>query len=126
VTDYTERRIIVLLVEDAAQGNLAAGLIDPIGGEWTFHVEPAEGVRWAMTPEEAAALEAEFAARRILHAIELRPDATGDFHPEVRAQTLIFDTDEWAPQEVLAVLTAADPTFAQGFPEGENLDGVIL
>jgi hypothetical protein len=129
VTEYTERRIIVTRVEDAAEANTAAKQVDTVGGELTFaEAEAAVGVRWcnwAMKPEEAEALEAEFAARRILHDIELRPDAAGDFHPEVQAHALIFDTTEWAPEEVQAVLAAVDPEFAQGLPEGA-IDGVVL
>jgi hypothetical protein len=129
MTEYTERRIIVMLVADAAQANTAAKQVDTVGGELTFaEAEAAVGVRWcnwAMKPDEAADLEAEFATRRILHDVEVRPDGAGSFNPEVRAHALIFDTTEWAPEEVQAVLAATDPQIAQGLPEGA-IDGVVL
>lgn len=128
MTDYTERRIIVLLDDDADTANTAAKQVDIIGGELTFIRTPATGARWcnwAMTPAELVALRQEFAQRGLAQEIEIVPDGSGGFHAEVHASILIFDTVEWEPPEVQAVLAATDPVIAQGIPEGA-LDGVVL
>lgn len=129
MTEYTDRRIVVLLVDDATLANQAAQQVDGEGGGRTFSdATPASGVRWcnwAMKPSELAALRDEFNQRGLAHRIEIVPDASGDFHPEVRASVLIFDTAEWEPVEVLAVLAATDPVIAQAVPEGA-VDGVVL
>jgi hypothetical protein len=129
MTEYTQRRIIVLRSDQAVKGNQAAKAVDTEGGEWTFEgASPALGTRWcnwAMKPSELAALESEFANRGLSHAVELVPDAAGQFHPKVNTPVLIFDASEWAPPEVQAVLANTDPDFAAGLPEGA-IDGVVL
>jgi hypothetical protein len=129
MTEYTERRIIVVLEENASEADLAAKQVDTAGGELAFENAAASlGVRWcnwAMKPAELAALEAEFDAHDLSASVELRPDAAGDFHPEVRTRALIFDTTGWDSEQVQAVLALTEPGFAQGLPEGA-VDGVVL
>lgn len=113
MTEYTERRIIVLRAALADEANQAANLVDTEGGEHTFDVplydsfgEPiAYWCNWAMRPDEIAGLEALFAARALNGEVVVSPP---DFNVRVSAPALVFDTAEWNSEEILEVLTQAD------------------
>jgi hypothetical protein len=113
MTEYTERRIIVLREALAGAANQAAKLVDTEGGERTFDVPLydqfggtiAYWCNWAMKPNEVTGLESLFAARSLNGEVVVSPP---DFNVKVSAPALVFDTAEWNPEEILEVLTQAD------------------
>ncbi len=120
MTAHTQRAIIVAREAFVTNGNLAAHLVDTVGGDRTFAVPlrlagdatntiRARWCNWALTPAEVTALRQRLQAQGA-DAVE-RTTVTaaekGSFVPVMSKRLYVFDARDsvgWTPQEVLDVL----------------------